>query len=473
MRKIGFVIFISALLLAAGCGGGSSSSSSSSNATTNYTTSNAGGNTIVTSGNNVAPLVVDAGPTVPLEYSNVNVAFTTVVVCAPNTTNCVTIPDVQVDIGSTGLRIPASLLTALNLQNVNTTTPIAECVQFLDESYFWGSVQVADVKMGGANNTGEVASSVPIHVMGDTSLPTAPSSCSTVTEVDGTTTPGTEEDSVYYLGANGLLGVGFYEYDCDSLGLPTGVGSATYGIGAANACATSSTPPPGNYYTCPSSVCSPVTVTASEQIRNPVSMFTTTGDDNGVILELPQVQTGGVSSIPAGQGSLVFGIGTQSNNGLGSAVVLPLDSNYNDAAWQGITTVYKGVSYPHSTSTLASFLDSGSNGMYFLDEPTTGIATCDGGWYCPESTEALTAANVSVSGSGRETPFNVSNANNLLNTNDTAFSDLAATVPDPTTTTADGYFDWGLSFFFGRNVYTAIWGAPAPSGVPAGPFWAY
>ena len=58
------------------------------------------------------------------------------------------------------------------LQNVNTSAPVAECVQFLDNSFFFGSVKSADVKMGGSSNTGEVASSVPIHVMGDTSVPT-------------------------------------------------------------------------------------------------------------------------------------------------------------------------------------------------------------------------------------------------------------------------------------------------------------
>jgi hypothetical protein len=32
-------------------------------------------------------------------------------------------------------------------------------------------------------------------------------------------------------------------------------------------------------------------------------------------------------------------------------------------------------------------------------------------------------------------------------------------------------FDWGLPFFFGRKVYTAIDGQNTPGGV--GPYWAY
>jgi hypothetical protein len=36
-----------------------------------------------------------------------------------------------------------------------------------------------------------------------------------------------------------------------------------------------------------------------------------------------------------------------------------------------------------------------------------------------------------------------------------------------------GGFDWGMPFFFGRNVYTAIEGVTPPAGVPKGPFVAY
>jgi hypothetical protein len=179
---------------------------------------------------------------------------------------------------------------------------------------------------------------------------------------------------------------------------------------------------------------------------------------------------------------LVFGIGTQSNNGLSSsAVVLPLDSNLNDLDWSGITTVYKGVSYPNSAAVgFGSFLDSGSTAMYFLDSSTTGIPSCSDGWYCPGSTESITAVNQATGGNNRAVQFNVSNGDTLLSTSNTAFSDLAAPTTDFTTTQAeDGYFDWGLPFFYGRNVYTAIWGVNPPStpasgsSVPAGPFWAY
>ena len=60
-------------------------------------------------------------------------------------------------------------------------------------------------------------------------------------------------------------------------------------------------------------------VTAAQQVPNPVSLFTSTGDDNGVLIQLPSVPNGG--SAPPLNGSLIFGIGTESNNALGSATV--------------------------------------------------------------------------------------------------------------------------------------------------------
>ena len=468
MRRILFVPLISALLFIVACGGGSSSSSNSGGST--GPTSTAGGNTIVTSGNNVAPLIVDAGPA-SVASSNepdFNMAFTTLVVCAPGTSNCVTIDHVLVDTGSTGLRIPAGAFPTLTnganvlaaLQNVNTSTPVAECYEFVD-SFNWGTVRYADVKLGGSSNTSEVASSVPIQVTGDPSVPSIPSDCT-----------GAEADTVAELGANGLLGVNYLQYDCDALGF-------------SNPCLSSSTAPSGMYYTCSGSSCSVSAAPFNQQVRNPVSMFAT--DNNGVIVELPGVPIGGETGISTGQGSLVFGIGTQSNNGLSSsAVVLNIDSNPNDPQYAGVTTVFKGTSYPNSAEaktleadgsfTIGSFLDSGSDAIYFLDQPQSGITACSDGWYCPSSTESLTAVNQATNGNSSNVQFNVSNGD-TLSASYTAFSDLAAPntsgTPDSLTQAEDGYFDWGLSFFYGRNVYTAIWGVTSPSGVPAGPLWAY
>ena len=64
--------------------------------------------------------------------------------------------------------------------------------------------------------------------------------------------------------------------------------------------------------------------------------------------------------------------------------------------------------------------------------------------------------------------FSVDNAANLLASGDAALSTLAGPQP----AVADG-FDWGLPFFYGRNVYVAIDGATMPSNLPPGPWWAY
>jgi hypothetical protein len=360
------------------------------------------------------------------------------------------------------------------LPNVNTTTPVAECYPFV-LNYVWGGVHSADVKMGGLNNNSEVATAVPILVIDDTSVPAAPSSCTSQTV-------GSEMTTVAELGANGLLGVGNYQYDCDYPGLPAGTGSSTYGVGAANPCSSTgvNTTPPDMYYTCSGSNCTASLVPATQQVRNPVSMFAI--DNNGVILELPTVTTG-VGAATA-SGSLVFGIGTKTNNAMNSsAVVLPIDTTYSDVAWLGMTTVFNGTSYPNPKSTTytgyGSYLDSGSNAMFFLDSPTTGITDCPTSYdyfYCPNTTETFTAFNES-SGNKSQFQFNVSDATTLFTGNNTAFSDLAGpNTANPVSSSeqaSDAYFAWGLSFFYGRNVYTSIWGMTQPSGAPAAPWWSY
>jgi hypothetical protein len=186
--------------------------------------------------------------------------------------------------------------------------------------------------------------------------------------------------------------------------------------------------------------------TVSRQVQNPVALFP--ADNNGVLVELPPVSTS-VSSIT---GSLIFGIGTQSNNGLGSATLFPLDSSGE------FSTTYKGQSYP-------AFVDSGSNAIFFLDAGLSGVAVCsdNSGFYCPASQTSFTAATTSGDTSAT-LKFSVDNADKLFSTSaNFVFPTLAG--PNP------GTFDWGLPFFFGRNVFTAIESRSTPKG--AGPFWAY
>lgn len=367
-------------------------------------------NVIVPSGQNVAAITVDGGPLA--DYPDA--AFAAVTVCAPGTSTCQSIDHLLVDTGSSGLRIPSTVLTIPLPQQVSTSgSPVVECLQFL-ASYSWGPVQTADVQI-----SGEKASSVPIQVLSDTDF-TVPSSCSSV---------GPAADTVAALGANGILGVGFLAQDCGPETCP----------------ATSNM-----YYECPASGCSTIAESITQQVQNPVALFAT--DNNGVIVELPAV-SGAEASVT---GSLVFGIGTQSNNAVGGATVYTAPEG-------SITTNFNSQSFP------GSFLDSGSNGYFFQDSNIPQCTGGDAGFYCPVSTDNLSAINQASNGASGTINFSVANASTLFsNGNDFAFGDLGGPVSGGPPL---NYFDWGLPFFFGRDVYTAIDGKSTPGG--AGPYWAY
>ena len=120
------------------------------------------------------------------------------------------------------------------------------------------------------------------------------------------------------------------------------------------------------------------------------------------------------------------------------------------------TTVYKGRSLP------GSFLDTGSNGLFFQD---ASIPRCfpSSGFYCPAETLFLSAVNTStVNGASGTVDFRIENLQAL----DGAVR--AASVGGSFSSTR---FDWGMPFFFGRTVFVAIEGAGTAHGT--GPFWAY
>jgi Protein of unknown function (DUF3443) len=398
------------VVFSVGCGGGSGNSTS---------TSTTPPNTIASSGTNVAPITVNTGPS-DSGFLYANGAFVNVTLCVPGTSTCQTIGEVLVDTGSFGLRIVSSPVLTLSLpqETASDGNPMVECLQFLD-SYTWGPVQTADIQIGG-----EKASAVPIQVLSDTDY-VVPDSCSSPSgDVSADTVPN--------LGANGILGIGQLPEDC--------------GVNAT--CPASA----NQYYSCASATatCTQVAATAGQQVPNPVSLFTT--DNNGVIIELPAV-SGAESAV---SGSLVFGIGTESNNGLGSATV------YNaDPQTLNFSTSFNGTNYSD-----AAFIDSGSNGYFFND---SSIATCSTNvdFFCPSSAVNLSATTQGFSTGTGTVDFSVANADNLFTEfpNDAAFSGLAGPAGNPP------YFDWGLPFFYGRNVYTAIDGATAPGGTA--PYWAY
>jgi len=387
------------------CGGGGGSSGSFAPGSSTPT------------GSNVVDVVVDAGPT--STSPDVNTLFTTVTVCVPgSTTNCQIIDHIQVDTGSYGLRILAPVLTvSLPVQTTANGASLLECTQFAD-GYSWGPVALADVQI-----SGESAGSVPVQVIGDANFTSVPTDCSSI---------GPAEDTVAAFGANGILGIGVFAQDCGSNCVSTAV--------------------PATYYGCTSTLCQATTVLLASQVQNPVTLFAK--DNNGVLIQLPNVAAQGAATVA---GFLIFGIDTQSNNKSGNQSVLTVDPNSGY-----FTTLFNGKSLTQS------FLDTGSNGLYFTDTSLTQCtATNFTTFYCPASPQGLSAVLQGQNGMSASVNFTVGNAETLGGNDPSlvAFATLAGTYPTTDT------FDWGLPFYYGRTVYTAV--ETAATTVGTGPYVAF
>jgi hypothetical protein len=394
---------------------------------------------------NVVPISVNGGPLVNASPPSIyaNGVFVSVHICAPSGA-CQTIPDVLVDTGSVGLRLLGSQVTVpLVPLTDNSGNTLYNCVQFLDNSFLWGAVAPATIVLGG-----ETATSTSVQVIANPSF-TIPGGCT-----------GTNEDTQQLLGANGILGVGPEPFDC-GLGCDPSAGGT----------------PPAVYYLCSSGgSCNTTFVSCgtlcqdsnpNQQVTNPVFNFSANAsgiaDNNGVIVELPAVNDVAATVT----GSLIFGIGTESNNALPStATVLNLASD-------NFTTNFAGQALT------MSFIDSGSNGLFFpqINSSPTICGSPDTTWYCPASTTPFSATNVGASGSPSNTVnFKVDNFQTVIGNNptDAAFSNIAGPQGSgacSSSNTPACTFDWGLPFFYGRNVFTAIDGTTV--GTTPTPFFAY
>jgi Protein of unknown function (DUF3443) len=369
---------------------------------------------------NTVSVTVDQGPNIPNNQS-VNTLFTSVTVCVPGSTaNCQTFDHIQVDTGSYGLRLLAPVLTVtLPVETLASGNSLVQCTQFVD-GYSWGPVALADITIGG-----ETAKSLPVQVIGDSRFTSVPAACS------GT---GTEEDTVKAFGANGILGIGPFELDCGNC----------------------DTVDQGIYYAC-AATCTGTTVPTAMQVANPVTHFA--ADNNGSIIDLPAVASTGAVTLT---GSLIFGIDTQSNNQSGTQTVLTVDGSAQ------LLMTFNGHSLANS------FIDSGSNGIYFAD---SSIATCTATglttFYCPGNT--LSVGPLSIQGQNgvmvNNLTFNVGNAQTMLSTSPTStfnvLPQLAGTLPAGNA----GTFDYGLAFFYGKRVAVAVEGNKTSVGT--GPYIAF
>lgn len=341
---------------------------------------------------NVLPVTVNAG------NNSLNIISASVTVCMPGTSTCQTVNNVMVDTGSTGLRLFSDTLS-LSLPQISTAAgPSFECGVFPSAGQFtWGSMVTADV-----NIAGETAPSLPIQIIGDPSQ--APASCSSGLQ-------GVTHQNAPYIG--GIMGISTMPQDCPGCAL---------------------TPAPQFYYACQSAgACQPAIQPLNQQAENPVVLFST--DNNGEIVELPTVPSSGSSSAT---GSVIFGIGTQTNNQIGSAVVFQYP----------LTTSLGGASYP-------TIVDSGSSANDFPD--AFGFPVCNG-FYCPSPT----SVGATMQGqNGAYLNFNLFAADP---TTLTVGADSAVAGPAGQSVTL------GVPFFFGQNLFFAIQGQNTPSGM--GPYLA-
>jgi Protein of unknown function (DUF3443)/Bacterial Ig-like domain (group 2) len=373
-----------------------------------------GGTTMTVTGGgggqvNVLPITVDGSLCSSGSY--INKPCVSVTVCTPGTSTCQVVTDLLLDTGSYGLRIFKQALSVSLPQVTVGSGSLAACAQFGDGSSDWGPVQMASVILGN-----EPAVQVPVQVV-DASFGTRSSAC-----LNADASPATA-------GFNGILGVGLFKQDCG--GLCTS--SANNGI----------------YSACNGAVCNGTTVPLASQVQNPVALLPQ--DNNGVLVQLPSVPLGGVPSV---NGSLVLGIGTQSNNTPAAVTTYPANSVGE------FTTTFNGVSFT------TSFIDSGSNGLYFT-APASLLPPCPSpntGFYCPAATTSLSATNTGAFGSpSGPVLFQIGNLSRLISTSNKVFSEVGGS--------GIGGFDWGLPFFFGRNVFIGIEGTSSSQGT--GPYWAY
>lgn len=370
-------------------------------------------------GNNVLRVTVDAGPT-GTGY-NVNRLYTDVTICLPGSiSQCQTISHVLVDTGSTGLRLLASAISpAMKLSRLSGTAglPLLNCAQFVDNTFAWGPVAGADIVLGGKK-----ASAVPIQIVGDPAFARLGAVCSS----------GTGLNTMATLGANGIIGLGLFKEDC---------GSRCVGV-AGN----------GFYYTCSDTSCTATTpsrASLSQQLKNPVALFGT--DNNGVLIDLPAVDLAGAASL---NGWLMFGVGTQPNNQLTSGRVLTTGGAGH------LTTMFSGKTLNNS------FIDTGSNGLYFDSDTIALCGATAAGFYCPAARTTLSAESVGANAARVPISFSIDNALTLFASYPNAvLATLSGSIGDP------NVFDWGLPFFYGRRVFIGIEGQASPLGT--GPFYAF
>jgi hypothetical protein len=392
-------------------------------------------------GTNTTEIVVDSGPTDAFALGVTNLPYVTVTVCAPgSTTQCATVDHVLLDTGSYGLRLLKSKsplgLPAVPVAAAMDGTPAgnaAECYAFVLGAV-WGPLATADVHVGG-----ETAAGLSIQLIDDDATPAyaTPQNCRDAAQ-------GALLRSVASLQANGILGIGMVGVDCGVICL-TNSYAGTYVV----------------YYSCPpgGGACQPAGVPMASQVQNPVARFAV--NNNGTMIAMPSLPELGAM---VARGRLVFGIGTQSNNQLPPAATMyQVDNRPTSPDYLYVSFRVNARDYPQS------FIDTGSNAMFFDDPMLSRACSVSSGqqgqWYCPTATWRQTATLTDFAGATGSFDLTVSSADTLFSTGASAFANLAGSAGQGAQS-----LSLGMPFFYGRKVFTSIWGQALS---PNGPWYAF
>jgi hypothetical protein len=290
---------------------------------------------------------------------------------------------------------------------ISNNFPVAECVSYADNSSNWGPVKYATVSLNGVSTV----ESIPIQVL-DASFQGMQLNC-----------PGADSTPTQF-GMNGIIGVGPWQTD--------------QGV--------------SNYSACNGSICLPVV--PPKFVTNPITKFPA-GKNNGLTLVFGSVATSGVTGA---DGYGIFGVGSAASNTPGSTgnsfSVFQIESNFNSIPIN-VNTTFQGT-------VKSSFLDTGSNFLYFATSFLNQCSSGNDGLFCPSALTTETATMNGFNGVGGNSSanilFSIGNADNLSNSGNTAFSNVGGAFA------GIGGIDWGLPFYLGRTVYMIFAGESAVIG---------
>lgn len=398
-------------LVLVGCGGGGSGSVSSTGGASEQSSGNFAIGLPVRSSvaSNIA--IAQPAPNVaPITAGTGNKLLVSVTVCQPGTTVCTTVDKVMLDTGSVGLRLHASVFSALPglLDKLPAdrvgSAQVGECAVF-GNFYTWGTLRVADVTIAAVH-----APALKLQVYDDPGLESASASgCDTRYGGLANPTPGRFQ-------FNGILGVKGSSVDNQ------------------------------RYFGCNAGTCSALTQGIADQLPNPVPRLAS--DNNGVLIQMPGLLAAGAASA---QGALVLGINTRPNNILAA-----------DSSAPSIILLDSQLGFQLSANGNASeaLIDSGTSVYSLPGLDQQGVPTCRDSLptsYCPASelslpiqAKASSQAAVVVGAT-----LHIGNAAALVASGNVAFDNVATTVPSTLSSFSVGAL-LGAPFFYGRNIYFSM-----------------